>query len=143
VHEASIYVAIFALLLCCVLALADRSRRSRRTAVMVGLSLGAVALVVLTAVAWNRIQWVQLGLWAVTVGTNSRGLWYAAFSDEVRFVFVDGMSEMSPSDVAPWVVIHLVAPFIALVTFTPGWLIELPARGPRRSVVAPDLAAPA
>ena len=92
-HEASIYVAIVALVLWCALTIADRAQRSRRTAVVVGVSLGAVALVALTAVAWNRVHWVQLGLWAVTVGNGVRGLWYAAFSDDVRFVFVDGMGE--------------------------------------------------
>jgi hypothetical protein len=137
-HEASIYVAIFALALWCALTIADRAQRSRRTAVVLGVSLGAVAMVALTAVAWNRVHWVQLGLWAVTVGNGVRGLWYAAFSDDVRIVFVDGMGEMSPSDVAPWVLVHLVAPFVALALVVAGWLADRPPRGPRRSVVAPQ-----
>jgi hypothetical protein len=91
-----------------------------------------------TALAWDRVQWVQLGLWAVTVGDGVSGLWYAAFSDDVRFVFVDGMGEMPPSDVAPWVVVHLVAPFVALALVTTGWLVDRSPRGPRRSVVAPQ-----
>jgi hypothetical protein len=136
-HELSIYLAIVGLVLWCAFALADRTQPSRRTALVVGSGVGAMGLVVLTAVAWNRVQFDGLGLWAVTVGNGARGLWYAAFSDEVRFMFVDGMGEVSPSKIAPWVVAHLVAPFVALALVSVGWLADRPPRGPRRSVVAP------
>ena len=95
-------------------------------------------LVALTALAWDQVKFEGLGLWAVTVGSGTRGLWYAAFSDDVRFVFVDGMGDVSPSNIAPWVVVHLVAPFVALALASAGWLADRSPRGARRSIVAPQ-----
>jgi hypothetical protein len=137
-HEVSLYVAVVALVLWCGLTVASGAWRSRRTAVVVGSTLGAVVLVAVSAVAWNRVRWEQLGLWAVTVD-DVRGLWYAAFSDEVRFVFVDGSGGLTPSDLAPSVVLYLVAPFVALAMLAVGWLAARPSRGWRRSIVATDV----
>jgi hypothetical protein len=136
-HEASLIVALPALLLWGGLTFKDAARRARHRAAVACSGLGALALVVLTAVAWQRAHYEQLGLWAVTVDGGTGGLWYAAFSDEVRFVFVDGLGDMSPSEVAPWVILHLVAPVVALVMFAGGWLAGQPPRQARRSIVAP------
>lgn len=135
-HEASIYLSAVALVIWGGLTAADRTWPSRRPRVLFGSTVATLALVALSAMAWSRVRWEQLGLWAVTAGFNISGLWYAAFSDEVRFVFVDGSGELAPSDLAPWVVLHLVAPFVALATLAIGWLVARPTRGPRRSIVA-------
>jgi hypothetical protein len=138
-HELSLYLAVATLLIWGGLTVADRTWPSRRTGVVVGSTVAALALVASSAVAWNRVRWMQLGLWAVTAGDHISGLWYAAFSDKVRFVLVDGSGELPPSDLAPWVVLHLVAPFVALATLAVGWLAARPPRRPRRSIVATDV----
>ncbi len=125
----SLSLAAVALLIWCGLSIADRTWPSQRPGVVVGSTLATIALVASTAVAWNRVRWQQLALWAVVVGDNISGLWYAAFSDQVRFVFVDGSGEVPPSDLAPWVVLHLAAPFVALATLALGWLAGRPSRG--------------
>ena len=107
--------------------------RARATYLDLGTTIGALVLVGLAAMAWRRVQFDQLGLWAVTVGDDLRGLWFAAFSDQVRFVFLDGR-EARQSDIAPWVVAHLVAPFLALALLIVDWMASRPPRAPRRVV---------
>jgi hypothetical protein len=96
-------------------------------------------LTALTVRAWQQVRWEQLALRAVTVGDDIDGLWYAAFSDQVRFAFVNGRGEVPPGDMAPWVIVHLLAPVLALAAVAAGWLAVEPPRTPRRSIVAlPD-----
>lgn len=68
-----------------------------------------LALVMVASVTGQRLPWEQLGLWAVTVGTDVEGVWYAAFDDGVRFVLVDGRGELSPADYRQDVLLHLGA----------------------------------
>lgn len=89
-------------------------RRQTRTRTLLAMSaVGAAAAVV---VLWTRpmVHWDQLALWAVAVGTNVSGYWYAAFDDGVRFVLIDG-SEVSQGQYAPALIVHLVAPAVGLV----------------------------
>lgn len=81
----------------------------------------------------------QLGLWAVAVGTDVRGLWYAAFSDDVRFALVPGIGEVPPAELQRWVLVHLLSPVVALAVLGVGWAATKPPRasGPRRSIVTP------
>jgi quinol-cytochrome oxidoreductase complex cytochrome b subunit len=137
-HSLSLSVAVVALLLWCGLTVATRAWRSRRAAIAVGSTVGAMVVLASSEVAWHRVRWDQLALWAVTVGSNVDGLWYAAFSDKVRFVFVDGSGELSQSEIAPWVVVYLVAPFVALALFGLGWVTTRPQPAARRSVVTID-----
>lgn len=78
--------------------------------------VGAVA----TGVAWLLVRWEQVALSGVTVGTDVSGLWFAAFSDEVVFVVVDGV-EVAQGTYAPWVIAHLAFPVLVLVTAAVGW----------------------
>jgi hypothetical protein len=102
---------------------------------------GAAALLVplltlLTWFSWNLVEWDQLGLWAVTAGKDYNGLWPAAFDDDVRFVMVGG-SEVNQSTFTIWVVIHLIAPMIALFALVVGW------RSSRGLVAAGSVGTPA
>jgi quinol-cytochrome oxidoreductase complex cytochrome b subunit len=84
-------------------------RRCWRSADVVALgAVGTVALVSLLALrSAHDLPFDQLGLWAVTVGTDLRGVWRAAFSDQVRFVLADG--ERSQREYATDVVGHVLA----------------------------------
>lgn len=96
-----------------------RCKPRRRAAMVAGLVV-AVLLTFTTAFAWRLVKWEQIAMWAVTVGTDIRGLWHAGFSDDVRFVLVRGV-EVSRGTVGFWVVVHLVAPFLALAAIAGAW----------------------
>ena len=134
-HAVSVSVAVVALLVWCGFMVASHGWRTRQVAIAVGSTIGAVAVLGLSVMAWHRVRFDQLGLWAVTVGSDVSGLWYAAFSNHVRFVFVGDSGELSQSEVAPWVVVYLLAPFIALGLFGIGWVTTRPGRTARRIVV--------
>lgn len=55
----------------------------------------------------SSLLWDQLAIWAVTVGTDIRGFWYAANDDAVRFVLVDGV-EVDPGEYRILVLAHTV-----------------------------------
>lgn len=76
-------------------------------------ALVAVTAALVTSFAWQLVKWDQVALRAVTVGENLRGLWFAGFDDGVRFVLVGGV-EVAPSTFALWVVVHLLAPLVAV-----------------------------
>ena len=72
--------------------------------------VAGVAVVVAAVVGiltGRMIAWDWIGLRAVTVGSNSRGVLRAGFSDQVRFVVIDG-TEVAPSTYRFWVIVHLV-----------------------------------
>jgi hypothetical protein len=130
-------VAVLALVVWAALVGSDGARRPRRRVIGVATAAVAVALVALTASAWQRIRWEQLALWAVTLGTDVQGVWDPVFSDEVRFAFVGG-TEVSPDAMAPWVIVHLVAPVVALVVFVAGCVLSTPRRpSPRAAIPRP------
>lgn len=84
----------------------------RRSVVLVAGSaavLGSVASVLTRPL----VQWQQLGLREVMVGTELDGYRAAAFDDQVRFVLVDG-AEVSPGEYATVLVGHLAAPVVAV-----------------------------
>jgi quinol-cytochrome oxidoreductase complex cytochrome b subunit len=51
------------------------------------------------------LPWDQLALYAVTVGTNMRGMFDATFNDQVKFVIVGG-AEIDKSTLRNWFVVH-------------------------------------
>jgi quinol-cytochrome oxidoreductase complex cytochrome b subunit len=72
--------------------------------------VGAAALLVgvaAAAISGFMLAWDQIALWAVSVGTDVRGIWWVAFDDEVRFVIVDG-SEVSQAAYRNVVGAHLL-----------------------------------
>ena len=102
----------------------------RGRALVTAASVAAVVFTLLSAFAWRLVKFDQIALWAVTVGADIRGLWYAAFSEHVRFVLV-GDVEVSQTTVAVWVVVHLVAPVLALAAMATA------SRGRRRPTTRP------
>ena len=77
----------------------------------------AVGMLVLSLAGWisgRFIAWDQLAMWAVTVGTDMQGF-EPVFSDEVRFVLIDG-SEVTLREIRAWLAVHvLVIPLIGVV----------------------------
>ena len=51
------------------------------------------------------LPWEQLALYAVTVGTNMRGLVTAAFDDQVKFVLI-GSVEVGQDTLRRWFIVH-------------------------------------
>ena len=127
-HEISMLVTVPALVIWCVLTIRDRPPRRRRAGIVVGSTAMSIALVALTASAWRRVRWDQLGLWAVEVGDVHTGLWYAAFSDDVRFALVPGIGKVLPAELQQWVLVHLLAPVVALTALGVGWVATKPPR---------------
>lgn len=82
------------------------------------MTLAASAVAAMAALVWvatlGPVQWDQLGLWSVTVGTDVDGYWTAAFGTDVRFVLVGG-AEVSQGEYATALVAHLGAPVVGLV----------------------------
>ena len=73
-----------------------------------------VIAAVLTVATRPLVQWDQLALWAVTIGSDVDGYWYAAFDDGVRFVLLGGRG-VSQGSYAATLVVHLLAPVVAVV----------------------------
>ena len=77
---------------------------ARRWAPAACLLLSAVAL----SFPGYLLPWDQLGLWAVTVGTNDiDGAWFAAFSRDVRFILIGG-TEVTQGAYRLWLLVHAV-----------------------------------
>ena len=86
----------------------------------VGAALVAFVATFITGVTRDQVQYDQLGLWAVTVGTNLEGYRVVA-DDDVRFAIVNG-TEVEPSTYEAVLVVHLVAPLVVLVALAViGW----------------------
>ncbi len=76
----------------------------RRAVVFVALA-AATATAVLTLLSRALVEWDQLALWTVTVGTDISGYWSAAFDDIVRFVlFFDNMEPSHSPQPGQWVI---------------------------------------
>lgn len=94
----------------------DAARRRAAGASVVA----ALFLCLVTAVSWRLVAFEQIALGAVTVGSDIKGLWFAAFSSDVRFVLIRGV-EVSQTTIAVWVVVHLLAPLLALAAMAVAW----------------------
>jgi quinol-cytochrome oxidoreductase complex cytochrome b subunit len=134
VHVAVSRLAIAAsvALLVTVIGRAASRRRGR-----ISLVSGGVLVVVATLAASFTgflLPWDQLGLWAVTVGTDIRGVWYAAWSGAVRFVILDN-TEISRQTYQRWVLVHVVALGPVIVTLIAGILWRLRRRDDEEAVV--------
>ena len=69
--------------------------------------IAVVVAAVVGIVTGRMIAWDWIGLWAVTVGEEFRGVMRASSSNQVRFVVIDG-TEVAPSTYRFWVIVHLV-----------------------------------
>ncbi len=92
----------------------DRAGTAHRGRITLGAAVLALVAAVVTIATRSVVEFDQLGLWAVTVGGTFDGYWFAAFSDEVRFVIVDSQ-ELSPTEYGVILVVHLAAPVLAAV----------------------------
>lgn len=100
----------------------------RRTAVVT--SAVVLVLAALVVATKSRVEWDQIGLWAVVPNLDLSGYWTAAFGDEARFVLADGR-ELSQGAYATGLLVHLTAPVLcgALLLWE-----ATKARGARRSI---------
>ncbi len=74
---------------------------------------GVLGLALLGWFSGQFLPWDQLALWAVTVGTNMSGF-EPVFSDDVRFVLIDG-TEMTTRQIRIWLGVHVVlVPLLAI-----------------------------
>jgi quinol-cytochrome oxidoreductase complex cytochrome b subunit len=83
----------------------------------VGPGLAGVAMLVTTlaaSVTGLFLPWDQLGLWAVTVGTDYKGYAPIITGDQIRFVDVSG-SRISPSTFTRWFFAHEVVVPVLLI----------------------------
>lgn len=104
-------------------------RRSHHARTVAALSVvtGLLALAVLPL--RRLVLWDQLGLWAVTTGTDAgRGAWWAARNDAVRFVIV-GNAEVTQERYLVSAVAHtVVVPLLMVVAAA--WAVWLSWRRP-------------
>ena len=85
-----------------------------------GAALVAFVATFITGVTRDQVQYEQLGLWAVTVGTDLEG-YRVVTDDDVRFAVVNG-TEVTPSTYETILVVHLVAPLVVLLALAViGW----------------------
>ena len=85
--------------------IARRPRPEGRRAVAASVALAGAA--VLGLVTSSGLRWGALGLWAVTIGEDYRGVWGAARSDQVRFILFRGEGEVDPGEYWQRVVAHV------------------------------------
>lgn len=83
-------------------------------AIVIAASVTALVMAVLTLVTRPLVEWDQLALRSVTVGTNISGYWVAGFGHGVRFILIND-TEMSQGEYVPALLAHLGAPIIGTV----------------------------
>ena len=121
----SLYDA-FALL---ALTLADPGARRRWWPAGAWFALGTAVL----GFTGYLLPWDQLGLWAVTVGTNIEGV-SAAWSDQVKFVLM-GHAEITTDTYHRWAILHTV---VLPIAFVAGIALLFWFALRRRTVPAPE-----
>lgn len=106
-------------------------RSIRRQIAIFALLSSAAAGAAVTLATQRLVAWDQVGMWAVTVGTDVRGYRLAATGDQVRFVLI-GNAEVSSGRYATVLLIHLAAPVVSAVALAVGGGLLL-RRPPARS----------
>lgn len=91
---------------------ARREVAGKRKALLIGAAVVAVLMSVVTVITRPLVEWDQLALWSVTVGSDIDGYWTAAFGDDVRFILM-GNTEVSQGEYGAVLVAHLAAPAVA------------------------------
>lgn len=99
--------------------LAVRSRATERVAGGVIIGTGLVVVVLAAQVTGFALPWDQLGLWAVTVGTNITG-YDVLRGDDVRFALIGG-TEVAPSTLLKWLVVHVGLGVVVAGLTALGW----------------------
>lgn len=96
------------------------TRRTRATVVRFTAALAVPILALVASISGYLLPWDQLAFWAVDVDTDLRGM-SAAFSDQIRFVLIDG-TEISQTTLQRWYVVHIAIAVGLAVTLIPGLL---------------------
>lgn len=84
----------------------------RRKALVIGAVVVTVVMSVVTVITRPLVEWDQLALSSVTVGSDVDGYWTAAFGGDVRFVLI-GNTEVSQGAYRSVLLAHLAAPVVA------------------------------
>ena len=71
---------------------------------------------VVNVITKPAVEWDQLALSSVTVGSNIDGYWPAAFGDDVLFVLI-GDVEVSQGEYGAVLIAHLAAPVVTGILF--------------------------
>ncbi|MGQ0433678.1 MAG: hypothetical protein ACT452_14865 [Microthrixaceae bacterium] len=96
-----------------VVALPARGKAAgRRKVLLIGVAAVAALTSVVTVITRPLVEWDQLALWSVTVGSDIDGYWTAAFGEDVRFVLM-GNVEVSQAEYGTVLIAHLAAPAVA------------------------------
>ena len=93
----------------------------------ISFAVAGTLLVGISTFTLGNLLYEQLGLWAVTVGTDVAGFATAAFDDQVRFVIVDGR-EVSTGSYARTLVVHGIITMIGTLAIAIAALWPVPSR---------------
>jgi hypothetical protein len=93
----------------------------RRSAVATSLIVAVTAAIV-TSLTRHLVEFDQVGLQSVTVGSDMSGYWFAAFDENVRFIVVHNR-RVSQGEYITALIAHLAAPMLgvaalAIITWT-------------------------
>ncbi|HEY3673999.1 MAG TPA: cytochrome b N-terminal domain-containing protein [Acidimicrobiia bacterium] len=135
-HRVVAYLVVVLAVVALVLAIGRRVRSGVR-----GVVAGTGVLVTALAASFTGylLPWDQLALWAVSVGSDIRGV-QAPFRAEVKYIIV-GSHEVSPSTYRFWAVSHVVLGVLVAATVVLVWLRSR-ARDVSRRPLSPPPAAP-
>lgn len=86
-------------------------RVAKRQVLAIAAATGAVVMSVVTIITGPLVEWDQLALRSVTVGSGVDGYWTAAFGDDVLVVLLDD-AEVSQREYSAVLVTHLAAPVV-------------------------------
>jgi hypothetical protein len=92
----------------------DAKQAVRHRAVVITASATALVMAVLTLATRVLVEWDQLALRSVTVGTDVSGYWFAGFGKDVLFILVDD-HEITQREYVPALLAHLGAPIVGVV----------------------------
>ncbi len=100
---------------------------------------GVLVTALAAAITGYLLPWDQLALWAVTVGSDIRGV-QAPFRAEVKYILI-GSHEVSPGTYRFWAVAHVVLGVLVAATLVLLWMRSR-ARDVSRRPLSPPPAGP-
>jgi quinol-cytochrome oxidoreductase complex cytochrome b subunit len=105
--------------------LVGRRIRTGGRGIVAGVVVLATALA--ASITGYLLPWDQLALWAVTVGSNVKGV-QATYSYSVKFILI-GSREVSPGTYHFWSISHVVVGVLVAVAVVLAWLRTQSADG--------------
>ena len=113
ISSAALVVAAIVVLALVIAVVRGQVGRGRKV-LLLGAGVVAVVGSVVTMMTRPLVEWDQLAIWAVTVGSDIDGYWTAAFGGDVRFVLM-GNTEVSQGEYGAALIIHLAAPAVTAI----------------------------